>query len=223
METKKNDLKPYLLDCAKKALECDGWRLTRDSSSIYKLSRNQESKILAIRTTQNELVGFNRSETKDGWQTLDFGREDEPSKVEDVVFVSIDKERTLIRVHKIPVKDVREHFDKAFKIREEKASQEGKTPPKLLFLPLYKPEIKGKPKTTGWGLGLEEDTLIKEFDFKTSETAGDEHNSAHHVQSIHPSQNVPNEPGLTISEAKKRLAESLGVEPDCIKISIIEA
>ena len=173
-------------------------------SSVRRITKGGESKLVSIRTTQDQWLAFPPKPEGTGWFTLD--------DVDVVVGVSVDanmppKEAL---VHWLPAEEMRVRFDRALKARKDA----GRVQPdrRGVWIPLYEREDESENVSyVGGGAGLDHPPIARVSMKGTgaepsagSDDRGDE----------------DNESLLTIREAKRRLALTLGVSESSIKISV---
>ena len=97
------------------ALEKDGWRIERvhgsGKSSLRRITRNGESRLVTIRTTQNTHIAFPREHDDSDWVTL--------SRADLVMAVSVDDQDDprFAQVHLIDGDEMRDRFDRAYQAR----------------------------------------------------------------------------------------------------------
>lgn len=203
---------------AVESLEAQGWAVTRiprgGKASLRQIAKGDEQHRVSIRTSQDAWIAFPRK--ADGsWVTLD--------GVDYVVAVSVDDRHnpTVARVHMIPGDEARTRFDRAYKAREKA----GHTLPvgRGIWLSLYDKEANDPVSHVGAGMGLAYPALA-ERDLRSAslplggeaDVSEDEEEDAELAgEAAAP----PDEP-LTIPEAKRRLAATLGVPETAIKITI---
>ncbi|HEX4303287.1 MAG TPA: hypothetical protein VHZ78_10870 [Rhizomicrobium sp.] len=206
----KRELKRHLFDIAVQALETEGWKVERlargGGSSVRMISRPGEQKKVSIRTSQDTWIAFPRDRNGSGWITL--------SDVDAVVAVSVNDSHnpTEARVHLIDGDEMRDRFDRAYAARKRAkyALPEGRG----IWVSLYLDEAAEPPTLVGAGAGnvfppiarvpLNTDVPSNDGDSDTDD------------------KNEPAECSeqLTIAEAKRRLALTLGVSIANIKITI---
>ena len=203
---KKVTLRRQLFEIGIRTLEQEGWRIERVSgsgkSSVRRIVRGSERKIVSIRTSQDRWIAFPRNKTDQGWVTL--------SEVDAVVAVSVDDQDDprFALVHMIDGGEMRDRFDRAYRARKEA----GHTIPlgRGMWVSLYEQEASEPTNRVGAGAGLVYGPIARE-------ALSDE---------IHPQvseEDIPapeSEPPLTIIEAKRRLALAFGVDPESVKITI---
>src|SRR4051794_27247295 len=154
-----------LFRLAEKALEGDGWKVSRvprgGKSSLREITRGTEKKRVSIRTSQDTWVAFPRKTRGSGWVTLD--------DVDYVVVASVNERLnpTEARVHIIPGDKARDHFNRAYAAREAA----GHTQPdgRGIWLSLYDPETPGGPVAhVGGGMGIDYQPVLVHDLTKTS-------------------------------------------------------
>lgn len=207
----KKPMKTYLFQIAVQALEADGWKVERvqgsGKSSVRRITKGSQSKVVSIRTTQDTAIAFPRLEGDSGWRTLD--------EVDAVVPVSVDDRDNpkFAKVHLIDGDEMRDRFNRAYKARKEA----GHSIPigRGVWLSLYLPEANDPPTHVGAGAGLKfkpiatiplSPDMVAEVDEQDDDMSP--------VVIAH-----DDEP-LTIADAKRRLAKTLGVDPSNIRITV---
>jgi hypothetical protein len=194
-------LKRRLFEIGLETLKSMGYTVERaqGGSSVRRVTKDGESKLVSIRTTQDRYIAFPRK--KDGaWRTLD--------EVDIVVAVSVD-DREAPRyawVHLLPGDEMRDRFRRSYEAR--KALGLKMPPGRGIWLSLYKKESTDNPRRVGAGAGLAHPRVAT-----VSLAEGD--------NGPGPQQPIVEPPvGLTITEAKRLLAKSLGVNESSIKITV---
>jgi len=204
-----------LFRLGERALEAEGWAISRvprgGKSSLRQITRGSEKKKVSIRTSQDTWIAFPRR--ADGtWVTLD--------EVDFVLAVSVDDRLnpTEARVHMIPGEVARDRFNRAYNARDEA----GHTQPdgRGSWVSLYDRETPGGPVAhVGGGMGTEYKPILVQNLRKDPlmvpgfAAAADEPVAAR-VSTF------DGEATLTIPEAKRRLARTLGVPETAIRITV---
>jgi len=199
--------KTRLFEIGLQTLQEQGWTIERvpmGKSSVRRITRNGERKIVSIRTTQDTWIAFPRDKSDKSWVTL--------SNVDAVVAVSVDDrdDPKFAKVHMIDGKEMRDRFDRAYKAR----LKAGHSIPvgRGVWLPLYI-EDDSAPSRVGGGAGIAH-PAIKTVPLKAGELP----------PAIKKSPEIGHdegkEPPMTIQDAKRRLAMALGIDPANIKITI---
>ncbi len=216
----KLERKKELFGLAKKALEQAGWRVEKTpgsgKSSLLRLTKGDKQYTASVRTTQDQRIAFPRKKDDSGWLTLD--------EADYVVAATVDDKNNPQegRVYMLDGDDVRERFDRAYQKRREA----GYSLPigRGVWVSLFTPENSKEIMSIGGGIALGKTPLLcakletkapSHPIFPLSETAEKQVSPP-----VNPAQrqDVP----LSIAEAKRQLAQSLGIDPDKVKI-IIEA
>jgi hypothetical protein len=189
------------------ALERGGYKVERvqgsGKSSVRRIVKGDESKIVSVRTTQDTWIAFPRTEKDKGWRTLD--------KVDQVVAVSVDDPHNpkFAKVHILDGDEMRDRFNRAYAARK----RAGHTIPigRGVWVSLYLPEANDPVSHIGAGAGLKHPPIatipLSDEAAPTPTTKEVEVNK----DEIEP---------LSIGEAKRRLAITLGVKPENIKITV---
>ena len=207
--TEKVDLRRKLFQCGIQALENKGWAVSRipkgGKASLRQIEKDGQICKVAIRTTQDTWFAFPRKSGDAGWLTLD--------DVDYVMAVSVDDrdDPKAAKCHLIPGDEARKRFDRAYKARQTA----GQTIPqgRGLWLSLYEEEATEPVNRVGAGMGLKY-PAIETFDLSNQNLLVDGIDA--HDDENGEAEEMP----LTIQEAKKRLAVSLGVPETSIKITI---
>ena len=210
----KGSMKAQLFNIAVDALEKAGWKVERvqgsGKSSVRRITKGAESKVVSIRTSQDTWIAFPRIERDKGWRTLD--------EVDAVVPVSVDDRQNpkFAKVHIIDGDEMRDRFNRAYAARKKA----GHTIPigRGVWVSLYLPEAKDPVSHVGAGAGLKFPPiatvpLTPELIAAIEETGGADETER---RAIEESEEAP----LSIAEAKRRLAKTLGVDPANIKITV---
>lgn len=210
---KKVSMKTRLFQIAVEALERDGWTVERvagsGKSSVRRITKGDENKVVSIRTTQDTWIAFPRTEEDKSWRTLD--------EVDAVVPVSVDDkdDPKFAKVHIIDGDEVRARFNRAY---EARLNAGHKIPiGRGVWVSLYLPESNDPVSHVGAGAGLKFPPIatvpLTPTDAVGEATSGDE---AEAGSATVPSGEAP----LSIADAKRRLAETFGVDPSSIKITV---
>lgn len=212
---KKVSRKKKLFSIAVEALEKNGWKVERvpgnGKSSVRRITKDSESKVAAIRTTQDTWIAFPRIENDENWRTLD--------EVDVVVPVSVDDrdDPKFAKVHLIDGDEMRARFNRAYQARLKAGH---KIPiGRGVWVSLYFPEAEDPISHVGAGAGLEFPpiaTVPLSSDFSINPNEQD--TSKDEVSA--PMTQVREEAPLTIGEAKRRLAATFGVDPGNIRITV---
>lgn len=200
------------------SLQRDGWTVSRvprgGKASLREISRGGEKRRVSIRTSQDAWIAFPRKSDGSGWVTLD--------DVDFVLAVSVDDRHnpTFARAHMIPGDEARARYDRAYAARQKA----GHTLPngRGIWLSLYDHEADEPVSHVGAGMGLDFPP-IQTLDLQMSalpagaddvdDEVADEEDEPEAVPPV-------TEAPLSIPEAKRRLAATLGVPETAIKISI---
>jgi hypothetical protein len=195
------------------ALEENGWKVQKGSvggkSSLRRMTKGGETKIVSIRTSQDAWIAFPRNENNTGFATLE--------EADYVVAASLDDKHVpkFINIHLIPGDEMRDRFDRAYAAREAAGHKfhDGRGH----WLSLYDNESPTPVSHVGAGAGLKFPPLAR-----YALDAGSLPDEEADGDLREPDEVVPQQPAarLTIAEAKRLLAESLGVEISAIKITI---
>jgi hypothetical protein len=185
-------------------LKKGGWAVERvqgnGKASVRRITKGGKSQLVSIRTTQDTWIAFPRTPDDRNWVTL--------SEVDAVVAVSLDDphDPKFVKVHMIDGKEMLDRFNRAYAAR----IKAGHRIPvgRGVWVSLYMKET-NHPRYVGAGAGLkyppiatvplELEALLK---LEEKGASGED------------------EAPLTIAEAKRRLALSLGVDPASIKITV---
>jgi hypothetical protein len=200
-------------------LERKGWTVSRiprgGKASLRLITKGAVSHKVSIRTSQDTWIAFPRKNDGTGWVTLD--------DVDYVVAVSVNDRHnpTEAKVHMIPADEARARYDRAYSAR--KKAEHIMHPGRGIWLSLYDPDANDPVTHVGGGMGLAHEALAVLDLTKSSLPAGgqDVDDEVAEVEDEDVAPGPPAaEPTLTISEAKRRLAETLGVPESAIKITI---
>lgn len=202
---------------AVEALEGEGWAVSRvlrgGKASLRQIQRGQDRYRVSIRTSQDGWIAFPPKRGGAGWVTLD--------DVDFVVAVSVNDKHdpTEARVHMIPGDEARRRFNRAYAAR--KAAGHTLPEGRGVWLSLYEEELDDPPTRVGGGMGLQFKALaVRDLRNEGLPTgiADEEEDDDDIVEVSEPT--PPIEAPLTIGEAKRRLAQSLGVPESAIRITI---
>lgn len=213
--SEKVGMKKQLFGLAVEALEKAGWKVERvpgsGKSSVRRITKGAESKIVSIRTTQDTWIAFPRIENDTAWRTLD--------EVDAVVPVSVDDRDApkFAKVHLIDGDEMRARFNRAYEARKKA----GHAIPvgRGVWVSLYIPESNEPVSLIGAGAGLKFPPIATVPLSPELVAAAGTQDSEDGYEARH-SQSRTDEAPLTIPEAKRRLAATLGVDQDNIKITV---
>ena len=200
-------MKSALFGAAISALEKDGWKVERvagsGKSSVRRITKDKESKVVSIRTTQDRSIAFPRIEGDKSWRTLD--------EVDAVVAASVDDKEDphFANIHLLPGDEMRDRFSRTYEAR----LKAGHTIPvgRGVWLSLYANESLSPVHHVGAGAGNKYPPFAKvPLDAAILISADSE------VDEEEPKADE----GLTIAEAKRRLGITFGVDPSNIKIIV---
>lgn len=206
----KVSIRNRLFGAAEEALEKDGWKVERiarsGKSSVRRITKGKVVKTVSIRTSQDTWIAFPRTQDDGAWATL--------ADVDYVVAASVDNQSNprFAQVHLIEGDEMRARFDRAYAARKKA----GYTLPvgRGIWVSLYDKEAESPVTLVGAGAGLDHQAIAK-VPLSAQEVAAlAEEPEPESVASR--ADEVP----LTIPEAKRRLALSLGVAESEIKITI---
>jgi len=200
--------KSLLFEIGLETLREQGWTIERvpmGKSSVRRITKDGTSKIVSIRTTQDTWIAFPRDKSDTSWVTL--------GDVEAVVAVSVDDpvNPKFAQVYMIDGEEMRDRFDRAYKAR----LKAGHSIPvgRGVWVSLYHDED-STPSHVGGGAGNVH-KAIKRVPLKAEVLA-----SAVVVNESSEASYENKEAPLTLQDAKRRLATTLGVDPSNIKIII---
>jgi hypothetical protein len=204
---------------AVQALEQEGWTVSRvprgGKASLRQISRGKEAYRVSIRTSQDTWIAFPRDRSgKDGWVTLD--------DVDFVVAASVNDKLnpTEARVHMIPGDDARDRFNRAYAAR--RAANHIIPQGRGVWVSLYEEDGNNPVSHVGAGAGLAHPPIgVLDLTKSSLPTGHDEEDVDEEADdSEEAAASAPVEAPLTIPEAKRRLAATLGVPESAIKITI---
>ncbi len=206
----KLDIQKQLLNIAVQSLENIGWKVERvrrgGKPSIRRITKDGQSKIISIRTSRNTQIAFQPINLGTGWKTLD--------EVDAVVAVSVDDKTNpkFAKVHFIDGNEMRDRFNRAYAAK--KKAGHAIPDDQGIWLSLYHPETNNPITCVGAGAGLKFPPIATVPLIDEIISALRQANSTEEVH------NSIEESPLSISEAKRRLAKTLGINPENIKIII---
>lgn len=198
-------LKSELFQHGVNALKRQGWtveRIPREGKASVRLIRKDGvAKRVSIRTTQNTWIAFPRNHKDDGWATL--------RDVDYVVAASVDDRDNprFAQIHMIDGDEMRARFDRAYVARKQAGHALDNA--HGVWISLYDEEAVDPVSHVGAGAGLAHPAIAK---FPLT--------GAMYAEEMDPQDVEVKEEPLTIAEAKRRLALSLGVNEADIKITI---
>jgi hypothetical protein len=184
-----------------------GWKVERipgiGKSSVRRITKGGKSRKVSIRTSQDAWIAFPRNEADNGWVTL--------SEVDVVLAVSVDDgdDPKFAQVHMIEADEMRQRFDRAYGAR----IAAGYSIPlgRGVWVSLYHPDATDPVTHVGGGAGLDHPPIAR-VPFEPEESDSDVLLETKDLDN----RDMP----LTIAEAKRRLAVTLGVDPSSIKITV---
>jgi hypothetical protein len=203
----KVSIRNCLFGAAEEALVKNGWKVERiarsGKSSVRRITKGKAVKTVSIRTSQDTWIAFPRTQDDGAWGTL--------ADVDYVVAASVDSHSNprFAQVHLIEGDEMRARFDRAYAARKNA----GYTLPvgRGIWVSLYDKEAESPVTLVGAGAGLDHPAIAR-VPLSAQEVAA----FAEEPESVTQADEAP----LTIPEAKRRLALSLGVAESEIKITI---
>lgn len=112
----KRHMKERLLQIGIRGIQKQGWSVTRErggADQVFRITKNGDSKLVSLRTSQDRWFAFPAKPNGHGWHTLDDV---------DLVLVSSVEENDPPReawVYLFEADEIRERFDRAYKARKE--------------------------------------------------------------------------------------------------------
>lgn len=200
----KGPMRNRLFQIGLETLHQQGWKVERipriGKSSVRRITKGGKSQKVSIRTSQDTWVAFPRNKKDNGWVTL--------SDVDVVLAVSVDDfgDPKFAQVHMIEGDEMRQRFDRAYAAR----IAAGYTIPlgRGVWVSLYGTDANDPVTHVGAGAGLDHPPIARIPLEPDSEVTVE-------------TKDVDDEDKpLTIAEAKRRLAMTLGVNPSSIKITV---
>lgn len=200
-----------LFEVGLEALKKEGWRVERvqgaGKSSLRRVTKGGESKLVSIRTTQDTWIAFPRDKQDRGWVTL--------SDADLVMAVSVDDpdEPRYAQAHLIDGDEMRGRFDRAYRARLDA----GHSIPlgRGVWVSLYQEETEDPVNRVGAGAGLVHPAVLRvPLDGPAPEADADD------AEGFEEAGSEDADDRLTIAEAKRRLALTFGVDPSSVKITI---
>lgn len=207
---RKTRIRRLLVDTCIQVLESEGWRVTKVSgfgnARIRRITKDGQSRLAAIRTTQDQWLAFPRTEDDTQWATL--------SDVDVVVVASVDPDDPLFaRIHMIDADELRGRFDRAYAAR--RAANHTIPRGRGVWIALYQNEASDPVTLVGAGAGIANAPIAR---VRLTEVAAPATGSPAAADAT--SASARDEKALTIAEAKAGLARSFGVDPSNIKITV---
>ena len=228
-----NHRKQELFGFAVRALEQEGWTVERISGagkgSVRRITKGGFAMTASIRTTQDTWIAFPRDESDEAWKTL--------ADVDWVVAATVDDKRNprFKRIHMIEGDEMRARFDRNYAARR-KAGHSLKVG-RGIWVSLYDEDSEQPITHVGAGAGRTHLPIAEApldpgtEEPQTPRPKGPDPDPPSGAGARAPMQpwllvtrpqigdSTPEEP-LTIHEAKRRLAATLGVDPADITITI---
>jgi len=209
--SEKITIRARLFRAAVLSLQENGWTVERvpgsGKSSVRSITKGSVRKIISIRTSQDTWIAFPRTPDDSAWATL--------ADVDSVVASSVDDRANpkFARVHLIGGDEIRARFDRAYVARRAA----GHTLPvgRGVWVSLYEKESPFPVNRVGAGAARDDNEIgrvpLEDWVSDPNSEGEDLPPSAEAVTDGTP---------LTIAEAKRRLALSLGVSESDIRITI---
>jgi hypothetical protein len=203
----KVERKHRLFQIGLETLQGQGWSVAREEglgkSSVRRITKNGQSKLVSIRTSQDQWIAFPPKPNGKGWITLD--------DVDVVLAVSVDANEPPKEalVHWLDAAEMRQRFDRAAKARRDAGRVLAKR--RGVWIPLYLREDESESVSyVGGGAGLDypEIARVPMSGGSSTPTTGARGGIDN------------DEEGLTIAEAKRGLSFSLGVPESSIRITV---
>lgn len=195
-----------LFELGQTALVKAGWRVERiqgiGKSSVRRIVKGGEHFTVSIRTTQDCWIAFPRKDDDSGWVTLD--------DVDYVVAVTVDDKDDPKQgsVFMVEGDEMRDRFNRTYRARLDA----GHSIPvgRGVWVSMFIAEDPAAPSTVGGGIAIGRKPLLTvRFDEPTDVGT-----------TAVPPPAEPDDAPLSIADAKRRLAKSLGVDPEKVKIMI---
>jgi hypothetical protein len=211
----KKRIRRALVKAALETLERQGWKVARvkggGKGRLRRITKNGTHQLAAIRTTQDGWLAFPRTDDDASWVTL--------SEVEVVVASAVDDPRNpkFALVHWFDATELRPRFDRAYAARREAGH---KLPiGRGVWVSLYNDEATDPVNRVGAGIGLKHPPIARVPLDQAAVSAGGPPPSGSSTSVPIDSGDDDFEP-LTIAQAKARLARTLGVDPNAIRITV---
>jgi hypothetical protein len=216
---KKLATKQDLFRIAVDALESKGWNvqwMPGGKSSVRQIVKGGVRKTVSIRTSQDTWIAFPRDRDDNGWVTLD--------AVDYVVAASVDDRFNpqFAKVHLIDGKEMRERFNRAYSAR--KNARHSLPVGRGIWVSLYHEEATDPVNRVGAGAGLTNEPIarvpLNNGRIENSLLARQDAASPPPVPLAAAPPSGAGDLRLSIPEAKRLLALSLGVNEADIRITI---
>jgi hypothetical protein len=186
-------------------------------SSVRRITKGASSKLVSIRTSQDTWIAFPRNDDNDGWATLD--------GVDAVVAVSVNSETNpkFANVHLFDADDKRDRFNRLY---EAKTKANHVIPHNRgVWISLYKEEASEPVSRVGAGAGLKTPPFaivpLDDGREQAKQRPGFQGDSDDEIQPEASQEATAEiEKPLTIAEAKRRLAQTYGVDPTNVRIIV---
>lgn len=209
---RKTRIRRLLVDSCVEVLERDGWRMARASgfgnARIRRIAKDGNSRLAAIRTTQDQWLAFPRTKDDTQWATL--------SDADVVIVASVDPDDPqFARIHMIDATELRSRFDCAYAAR--RAANDTIPCVRGIWIALYQNEASDPVTLVGAVAGLANAPVAR---VRLTEVGTPATDSLVATTVPAARASVPDERALTIAEAKAGLARSFGVAPLNIKITV---
>ncbi|MGA3071518.1 MAG: hypothetical protein ABSD43_15015 [Terracidiphilus sp.] len=211
-EQKKHEVKRELFQRALEALAKDGWKIERmaglGKSSVRRIVKGGITKTVSIRTSQDTWIAFPRNQANDGWATL--------GEVDYVVAASVDDriDPRFAQVHLIEGGEMRDRFDRAYAAR--KSAGHSLPRGRGMWVSLYHKESDYPVNRVGAGAGLSNAPIARvPLGGQRAEPSSPPREVATSFMRV-----AAEDAHISIAEAKRLLALSLGVNEADVRITI---
>jgi hypothetical protein len=212
----KKVIRRALIAAAFSALNLEGWKVESAKGEIRgrvrRITKNGQSKLAAIRTSQDHWIAFPRTEDDSKWLTL--------SSVDVVIAAVVDDPTNpqSARVHMFDARDLERRFDRTLEARRKEGHQIQLG--RGLWLPVYEQHGDHQVYFVGGGIGVDSPAIatvsLSDASIRKGSTPPPFDGSVKPA----PTDNDDDGESLTIAQAKPRLARMYGVDPANIKIII---
>jgi hypothetical protein len=209
-----------MVEGAKRGAEAQGYTLDRvpgrGLSNVWVITKSGKSQKASIRTTRDRWIAFPPLENGKKWKTLD--------EVDVVIVATVDDrdDPKNVEVYIFPAADVRKRFDASYAARVAAGLTMRNNFGMWVALD---PKNRNSPADVGTGIvnHYKPVAIIPVADLLAGAQGGvvsDEEVTELASAEEAPAEEIDNDPPLTIPEAKRRLALTLGLKPENIKITV---
>lgn len=199
-----------LLRIGEQALRAHGWTVERvrgsGKSSMRRITRQNESHLVSIRTSRDTWIAFPRTSDDSGWITLD--------EVDFVVAVSVDDRDAprFAQVHMVPAAEMRDRFDRGYAAR--KAAGHRIDLARGIWMSLYEKEATDRPSLVGAGAGRDHPPIAR------APLSGEDIEALAQEEETERGEPAPATLSQALAAARQLIARAAGLPESSVEITI---